>query len=191
MLLPGCTAGNRISSRPVAGPLEIRRAKAPPNPVHPGQLKVRSEKRVDGYLLEAFIPADALTGFDPAEHPRLGFTYAVTDRELGEQYCPRQYSHADTDPQGTMDAAGEDELEEKTGDADEDEGIRDHRGAFVKGLGVLVDVPEELPSDELSDHHRSQHQKRDQRQQPGPAQCAQPAPRFVVSETAARSPHDR
>ena len=26
-----------------------------------------------------------LTGFDPEEHPRLGFTYAVIDRELGEQ----------------------------------------------------------------------------------------------------------
>ena len=24
-------------------------------------------------------------GFEPAEHPRLGFTYAVIDRELGEQ----------------------------------------------------------------------------------------------------------
>ena len=27
----------------------------------------------------------AITGFDPQEHPRLGFTYAVIDRELGEQ----------------------------------------------------------------------------------------------------------
>ena len=26
-----------------------------------------------------------MTGFDPAEHPQLGFTYAVLDRELGEQ----------------------------------------------------------------------------------------------------------
>ena len=41
--------------------------------------------RDDGYMLEALIPAEALTGFDPAEHPRLGFTYAVLDRELGEQ----------------------------------------------------------------------------------------------------------
>ena len=47
--------------------------------------KARCEKRADGYILEALIPAEALTGFDPAEHPRLGFTYAVIDRELGEQ----------------------------------------------------------------------------------------------------------
>ena len=33
----------------------------------------------------AFVAAEALTGFDPAEHPQLGFTYAVLDRELGEQ----------------------------------------------------------------------------------------------------------
>ena len=69
----------------MAESLPIRRAKAPCNPIHPGQLKVRNEKRVDGYVLEAFIPADVLTGFDPNEHPRLGFTYAVIDRELGEQ----------------------------------------------------------------------------------------------------------
>ena len=31
------------------------------------------------------MPAEALTGFDPQEHPRLGFTYAVMDRELGKQ----------------------------------------------------------------------------------------------------------
>jgi hypothetical protein len=46
---------------------------------------VRSEKRIDGYLLQACVPAEALTGFDPAEHGRLGFTYAVVDRELGWQ----------------------------------------------------------------------------------------------------------
>ena len=31
------------------------------------------------------IPADCLTGFDPADYPRLGFSYAVVDRELGWQ----------------------------------------------------------------------------------------------------------
>jgi hypothetical protein len=46
---------------------------------------VWSERRVDGYLMQGFIPATAMTGYDPAEHPRLGFYYAVTDRELGWQ----------------------------------------------------------------------------------------------------------
>ena len=26
-----------------------------------------------------------MTGFDPEDHPRLGFSYAVTDREMGWQ----------------------------------------------------------------------------------------------------------
>ncbi len=38
-----------------------------------------------GYLVEAFLPASVLAGFDPEEHPTLGFWYAVRDAELGEQ----------------------------------------------------------------------------------------------------------
>ena len=53
--------------------------------MEPELLRVRSTKQPDGYTLEAMIPAEALTGFDPTDHPRLGFTYAVVDRELGWQ----------------------------------------------------------------------------------------------------------
>ena len=56
-----------------------------PQPVAAEQLPLRSEIGKDGYLLEAFLPAETLTGFDPQEHPRLGFNYAVLDRELGVQ----------------------------------------------------------------------------------------------------------
>lgn len=77
-------AGSRLE-RPVAQWLPIHRAKEQPRAIPAGALRVRSEKRIDGYLLEAMIAAEALTGFDPDEHPRLGFTYAVIDRELGEQ----------------------------------------------------------------------------------------------------------
>jgi hypothetical protein len=38
-----------------------------------------------GYLVEAFLPAAVLNGFDPEQNPRLGFYYAVRDAELGEQ----------------------------------------------------------------------------------------------------------
>jgi hypothetical protein len=79
-----CGAGRRLDE-PAAQWLPINRAREQPRPIEPKQLMVRSETRADGYTLEAFIPADALTGFDPQEHPRLGFTYAVIDRELGEQ----------------------------------------------------------------------------------------------------------
>ena len=84
-------------TEPSGEPLLINRAKENPKPVRPGVLRVRSEKRVDGYVLEAYIPAAALTGFDPAEHPRLGFTYAVIDRELGDQTfsCGGEFSYQD------------------------------------------------------------------------------------------------
>ena len=39
-----------------------------------------------GYRLEAFLPAAALYGFDPVEHPRLGIYYVVRDQELGDQF---------------------------------------------------------------------------------------------------------
>lgn len=77
--------GGRRSDRPVVQWLPIHRARAHPQAINPSSLKIRRETRDDGYLLDAFIAAGALTGFDPAEHPRLGFTYAVLDLELGEQ----------------------------------------------------------------------------------------------------------
>ena len=79
------TGGGRRNDKPLAAWLPINRAREQPRQIPPDKLQVRSEKRVDGYLLEAFVAAEALTGFDPQEHPRLGFTYAVIDRELGEQ----------------------------------------------------------------------------------------------------------
>jgi len=71
--------------RPTALWLPINRAKDDPKQVSAGTLPVRSQLHTDGYTLEAHVPAKAMTGFDPAEHPRLGFFYAVMDRELGWQ----------------------------------------------------------------------------------------------------------
>ena len=65
--------------------LPINRAKEQPRSVSPDSLLARCKMRGDGYILDVLIPAEALAGFDPAEHPRLGFTYAAIDRELGEQ----------------------------------------------------------------------------------------------------------
>ncbi len=72
-------------SEPVAEQLLINRARENANPVRPGVLAVKSEKRVDGYMLDCLIPSAALTGFDPDDYSRLGVFYAVIDRELGEQ----------------------------------------------------------------------------------------------------------
>lgn len=65
--------------------LPINRAKEQPRSVSPDSLQAYCKMHGDGYILNVLIPAEALAGFDPAEHSRLGFTYAAIDRELGEQ----------------------------------------------------------------------------------------------------------
>jgi hypothetical protein len=45
----------------------------------------RSARVKNGYRIEAFLPASALTGFDPDQNRRLGIYYAIRDTELGEQ----------------------------------------------------------------------------------------------------------
>lgn len=46
----------------------------------------RFEKQKKGYQIEAFLPASVLNGFDPEQHPKLGFYYQVRDTELGDQF---------------------------------------------------------------------------------------------------------
>lgn len=75
----------RNLDQPTIGLLAINRARESPREIHERQLVARSKRLPGGYELEAFIPADALTGYDPAEHSKLGFCYAVLDRELGAQ----------------------------------------------------------------------------------------------------------
>jgi hypothetical protein len=69
----------------MAEPVPINRSREQPNPIRAGLLQARCQRQGNDYTLHALVPAEALTGFDPAEHPRLGFTYAVIDRELGQQ----------------------------------------------------------------------------------------------------------
>ncbi len=83
VLLP--QGGGRQQTEPVARLVEINRAKESPKAITDDLIKIRSVKRIDGYLLRAAIPAEALTGYDSEEQRRLGFTYAVMDRELGWQ----------------------------------------------------------------------------------------------------------
>ena len=83
MFLP--SGGGRRLDRPVADQMIIHRARENAKPIRPGMLNVGVAMRVDGYLLSAFIPAEALTGYQPSEYPKLGFFYLVQDRELGHQ----------------------------------------------------------------------------------------------------------
>jgi hypothetical protein len=84
VFLPG--GAGRNYDEPVADQLLVDRARENANPVRPGHLKINLEKRVGGYVMSVFIPAVALTGFNPADHPKLGFTYFIFDRELGQQF---------------------------------------------------------------------------------------------------------
>ena len=77
-------AGRNLDE-PAAVLLAINRAKESPREIDPRTLKVRADRLAGGYNLEGFIPAAAMTGFSPADHPAIGFSYAVIDRELGWQ----------------------------------------------------------------------------------------------------------
>src|SRR5215475_6107619 len=84
------TGGGHRQDEPVAEMLAINRARENPKPIRPGMLGAVTHKSKDVYRLDVALPAAALTGYEPAEHPRLGFHWAVIDREIGEHTfcCP-------------------------------------------------------------------------------------------------------
>jgi hypothetical protein len=77
--------GGRQNADPVADQLLVERARENSSPIRPGTLGVKSVVKADGYQMSAVIPTSGLTGYQPDEHPRLGFTYFLFDREFGEQ----------------------------------------------------------------------------------------------------------
>lgn len=74
------------SDGPVAGQVRIRRARAQGKPCEPQSITVAARVSKGGYRLSAFLPADILTGYDPDDNSRFGFTYLIRDRRLGRQY---------------------------------------------------------------------------------------------------------
>lgn len=77
--------GGSKREKPIVSWIPINRARSQPKTVSPDALRIAAYPRHDGYELSGFIPAVALTGFDPREQPRVGLYYAVIDRELGWQ----------------------------------------------------------------------------------------------------------
>ncbi|MCA9235918.1 MAG: hypothetical protein KDA44_10635 [Planctomycetales bacterium] len=77
--------GGSASDQPLADQLLINRARENATPVRPRQLQAISRCTSSGYTLTAVAAAAALGGFDPEQQPRIGFTYAVLDRERGLQ----------------------------------------------------------------------------------------------------------
>ena len=82
--LPSGGGANR--RMPVAGIHRMSRAKEPPPAVDVGKIKVGVQIDRTGYSLEAAIPAACLNGWDPLEHPRIGFFYKIKDLVLGDQH---------------------------------------------------------------------------------------------------------
>ncbi len=79
------TGGGPDGTDPAFVQSKINRASQDARLVDSDAALLRLHQR-NGYRLEAFLPAEALTGFDPEQHPRLGFFYVVFDAEHGEQF---------------------------------------------------------------------------------------------------------
>lgn len=90
-LLP--TGGGRMADQAVAVAAQIPRTSEVPAELPAGAVSIEGKLGADGWQIDAFISAEALPGWDPAEIPRLGFYAALVDRRLGRvPFCgPPEY----------------------------------------------------------------------------------------------------
>ena len=82
-LLPA--GGGPARDEPVFTQSKIHRAQQDAPLASPSAVPFRARPVRGGYVVEAFLPAPVLNGFDPEQNRRLGVFYAVHDTELGEQ----------------------------------------------------------------------------------------------------------
>lgn len=78
--------GGRDGKSPVAGAAKVPRATENAPAVDNSLVQVAGKRTAHAYTLEGHIPADALSGFDPDEHRRIGVYVLVEDAELGQQH---------------------------------------------------------------------------------------------------------
>jgi hypothetical protein len=78
--------GGADKDEPFVTQVKINRALQDAPMANLADVLFRHHRIKSGYRLEAFLPAAALSGFDPQEHPRVGVYYAVRDAELGDQF---------------------------------------------------------------------------------------------------------
>jgi len=83
-LLPA--GGGRKGADPLALDVPILRAREEAPPVKMAEVRQAVSASKTGYVLETWLPASVLFGYDAEAQPRLGFYYALRDAELGEQY---------------------------------------------------------------------------------------------------------
>ena len=79
------TGGGPKRETPMTGLMPINRARQNPKSPPNGSILVHVQARHDGYRMAGRIAAEAMTGFDAVQYPRIGLYYAVIDRELGWQ----------------------------------------------------------------------------------------------------------
>lgn len=78
--------GGPAGKSATAGTSKIQRAREDAPVIDSELIHVASRVTKSGYTLEGHIPAACLSGFDPAEHPRIGLYYIVEDGDFGQQY---------------------------------------------------------------------------------------------------------
>lgn len=78
--------GGRDGKAPVAGAAKVPRATENAPTVPNSLIQVAGNRAGQVYTLEGHIPAEALSGFDPTEHRRIGIYTMLEDLELGQQY---------------------------------------------------------------------------------------------------------
>jgi hypothetical protein len=78
------TGGGPDRDEPVFSQTAIHRALQDAPLCSPGDVAFRGQLTKTGYIIEAFLPAAVMTGFDPEQNPRMGFFFAVRDVELGD-----------------------------------------------------------------------------------------------------------
>lgn len=80
------SGGGADKDEPFVAQSKINRAQQDAPIANLADMPFRGRRTRGGYRLEAFLPAAALNGFDPEQHPRLGVYYVVRDQELGDQF---------------------------------------------------------------------------------------------------------
>ena len=79
------TGGGPDNDEPAFTQAKINRALQDAPLCNPSDVPFRTQRKNTGYIVEVFLPAPVLHGFDPEQNRRLGFYYSVRDAELGEQ----------------------------------------------------------------------------------------------------------
>lgn len=75
--------GGNDGRQPVVVPLPVARAAIDAPQADPDVFLASSKVQKTGYTLEVWMPAEALTGFDPVNQPRFGFYCQLNDAEHG------------------------------------------------------------------------------------------------------------